>query len=62
MNETTGRMRRVAPGTCTDVSIFVPYLLAIGLAPFGVALLLCVATRLEASLPRDEGMAFSRRQ
>jgi hypothetical protein len=41
--------------------MFVPYLLAIGLAPFGVALLLFVATRLESSLPPDKAVAFSRR-
>jgi hypothetical protein len=43
------------------VSALLPYLLAIGLAPFGVALLLFVATRLEASLTQDERVAFSRR-
>ena len=48
-------------GTCPTVSVFLPYLLAIGLAPLGIALLLFVATRLEASLPRDDGVALSSR-
>ena len=46
-------------GTCTNVSAFLPYLLAISIAPFGIALLLFVATRLEASLPRDKADALA---
>ena len=48
-------------GTCTPVSVFLPYLLVIGLAPLVIALLLFVATRLEASLPREDGVALTRR-
>lgn len=51
----------MAPGTYTTVTAFLPYLMAIGLVPFGIALLLFIATRLEDSLPHEDGVALPRR-
>jgi hypothetical protein len=55
------RLTETTAGMYTTVTALVPYLLAIGLASFGVALLLFVATRLEASLPRKQQAAVLRR-
>jgi hypothetical protein len=61
MDQAAAGLSETAAGTYTTVTALVPYLLAIGLAPFGGALLLFVATHLEASLPRDEQPALLRR-
>jgi hypothetical protein len=44
-------------GIWMSVSQFLPTLLAIGLMPCGMSLLLFVVTRIEGSLPPDRGGA-----
>jgi hypothetical protein len=40
----------------SGMTSLLPYLIAIGFAPVGMMLLLAIVTRLEGSLPHDNGL------
>jgi hypothetical protein len=47
-------MHERAAGYLSDMTSYLPYLIAIGFAPPGLMLLLVIVTRLEGSLPPEK--------